>query len=104
MKLVTGILLALLSFCSATAAQTTPAAPTDQAQAVKGSNAFAVDLYGHLRAQPGNLFFSPESISTAFAMAYAGAKRPNGGQMAQVFHFTLPPEQLHPAMGACSPP
>ena len=72
----------------------------DQAALVKGSNAFAVDLYGQLRAQPGNLFFSPESISTAFAMAYAGARGQTAAQMAGVFHFTLPPERLHPAMGS----
>ena len=78
-----------------------PAAPTaDQAEAVKGSNAFAVDLYGQLSAQPGNLFFSPESISTAFAMAYAGAHGQTATEMAHVFHFTLPPDRLHPAMGA----
>jgi serpin B len=73
---------------------------SDQTEAVKGSNAFAVDLYAQLRAQPGNLFFSPESISTAFAMAYAGARGQTATEMQQVFHFKLPPERLHPAMGA----
>ncbi len=72
----------------------------DQAQLTAGNNAFAVDLYGRLRTQPGNLFFSPASISTAFAMAYAGAHGQTATQMATVFHFTLPPAQLHPAMGA----
>ena len=67
---------------------------------MNGSNAFAVDLYAQLRTQPGNLFFSPESISTAFAMAYAGARGQTATEMEQVFHFTLPPERLHPAMGA----
>ena len=64
------------------------------------SPAVAVDLYAELRAQPGNLFFSPESISTAFAMAYAGARGQTASEMAAVFHFTLPPDRLHPAMGA----
>ena len=78
-----------------------PTAPAaDQAQAVRGSNEFAADLYAHLRSQPGNLFFSPESISTAFAMTYAGASGETASQMAHVFHFTLPPGRLHPAMGA----
>jgi len=72
----------------------------DQAEAVNGSNAFAVDLYAQLRAQPGNLFFSPESISTAFGMAYAGANGQTATEMEHVFHFTLPPDRLHPAMGA----
>lgn len=78
----------------------TPVNNSDQAVAVQGSNAFAVDLYAELRAQPGNLFFSPESISTAFAMAYAGARGQTASEMAAVFHFTLPPDRLHPAMGA----
>lgn len=76
------------------------ATSADQVEAVKGSNAFAVDLYGHLRRQPGNLFFSPESISTAFAMAYAGARGQTAAQMANVFHFTLPQDRLQPTMGA----
>ena len=73
--------------------------PTDQTQLVDGNNAFGVGLYGHLRSQPGNLFFSPESISTAFAMAYAGARGQTATEMRSVFHYTLPPERLHPAMG-----
>lgn len=77
-----------------------PANSADRAAAVKGSNAFAVDLYARLRSEPGNLFFSPESISTAFAMAYAGARGQTATEMAHVLHFTLPPDRLHPAMGA----
>ncbi len=89
---------ALLMVPAALAA--TPSAPAaDQAEAVSGSNAFAVDLYAQLSKQPGNLFFSPESISTAFGMAYAGARGQTATQMQQVFHFTLPPDRLHPAMG-----
>ena len=72
----------------------------DQAALVQGNNAFAIDLYGQFRQQPGNLFFSPESISTAFAMAYAGAHGQTATEMAATLHFTLPPDQLHPAMGA----
>jgi len=88
----------VLSAQKASAHAPIPAA--DQAQAVRGSNEFAVDLYSHLSTQPGNLFFSPESISTAFAMTYAGAAGETATQMARVFHFTLPPDRLHPAMGA----
>ncbi len=79
---------------------TMPTNSADQIEVVEGSNAFAVDLYGQISAQPGNLFFSPESISTAFAMAYAGAQGQTAAEMGKVFHFTLPPERLHPAMGA----
>jgi serpin B len=71
----------------------------DQAVVVEGNNAFAVALYGQLRKQDGNLFFSPESISTAFAMAYAGARDTTASEMARTLHFTLPSDRLHPAMG-----
>jgi serpin B len=100
MKSLLCVFLVLVCGTAPVAAQAPPAAKADQAEAVKGSNAFAVDLYSRLSAQPGNLFFSPESISTAFAMTYAGAHGQTATEMAQVFHFTLPPERLHPAMGA----
>jgi serpin B len=90
-----------VAFTAASAAAPSPSTSTaDQAAVVAGSNAFALDLYAQLRTQPGNLFFSPESISTAFAMAYAGAQGETATQMAHVFHYTLPPERLHPAVGA----
>jgi serpin B len=95
------ILIASTTVAAASAAAQSPSAnAADQAETVKGSNAFALDLYAQLRTQPGNLFFSPESISTAFAMAYAGASGQTATEMAHVFHYTLPPERLHPAMGA----
>jgi serpin B len=72
----------------------------DLSTLAKESNAFAVDLYGKLSSQPGNLFFSPASISSAFAMAYAGAHGGTATEMASTLRFTLPPDRLHPAMGA----
>jgi serpin B len=92
--------------CMAMCAQANPADPasgqtaSDQATLAKGNNAFGLDLYGHLREHPGNLFFSPESISTAFAMAYAGARGQTAAEMQHVFHFDLPPDRLQPAMAA----
>jgi serpin B len=82
----------------AMAQTSTPPIP-DQAAVVEGNNTFAVGLYSQLRKQDGNLFFSPESISTAFAMAYAGARGATASEMANTLHFTVPPERLHPAMG-----
>lgn len=84
---------------AAWAAETPPLATPDQAAVVEGNNAFAVDLYGQLRKRSGNLFFSPESISAALAMTYAGARGDTASQLANTLHFTLPPERLHPAMG-----
>jgi serpin B len=92
-----GCIFLLTAVC---AAQTPPSNKADQAAVVEGNNAFAVALYGQLRSQDGNLFLSPESISTALAMTYAGARGDTAAEMAKTLHFMLPPERLHPAMGA----
>ena len=97
---VSGAVLAVLTLQPALAAQRAKASAADQAEVTKGNNAFTVDLYGRLREQKGNLFFSPESISTAFAMADAGARGETAAEMARVFHYTLPQDRLYPAMGA----
>jgi len=91
------VIACMVSLPIADSAQTPPA---DKAAVVDGNNAFAVALYGQLRNQSGNLFFSPASVSTALAMTYAGARGDTASQMAKALHFTLPPERLHPAMGA----
>ena len=64
---------------------------------VAGNNSFAFDLYRQLARDKGNLFFSPYSISSALAMTYAGARGETAKQMADVLHFSLAPERLHPA-------
>ena len=44
---------------------------------VDGNTQFACDMYARLAADsPGNLFFSPFSISTALSMVHAGARGP----------------------------
>ncbi|TWT77484.1 Serpin (serine protease inhibitor) [Posidoniimonas polymericola] len=50
-------------------------------------NQFGFDLYEHMQQEEGNLFFSPLSISTALAMAYAGAAGQTAAEMEQVLHF-----------------
>jgi serpin B len=78
-----------------------PAPPSADVLTVAGdNNGFALDLYARLRTgQSDNLFLSPASLSTALAMTYAGARGQTAGQMAQVLHFSLPQETLHPAFG-----
>jgi serpin B len=67
---------------------------------VEGGNQFALDLYRQLRAQEGNLFFSPSSISIALAMTYAGAAGETAAEMARTLHFPAPRGQLHDGMHA----
>jgi hypothetical protein len=59
-----------------------------------GNSAFAWDLYQQLKAEQGNLFFSPYSLSLALAMAYAGARGETATQMADTLYFTLAPDKL----------
>ena len=55
---------------------------------VAGNNLFAFDLYHQLKKEsPGNLFYSPFSISTALAMTYAGASNRTAEQMRTVLYF-----------------
>jgi serpin B len=67
---------------------------------VEGNNHFALELYGKLSDTPGNLFFSPNSISTALAMTYAGARGETAEQMSHVLHFERSHEKLHEAFAA----
>jgi len=85
-------------------------APRNEAPSVSGDdvasvsqsvNALGLDLYRILATERGgNLFISPYSIMLALAMTYAGARGQTAQEMAEVLHFSLPDEQLHPAMNA----
>jgi len=66
---------------------------------VSGNTQFALDLYQQIRTEPGNLFFSPYSISTALAMTYGGARGKTAAQMAQTLRFQLDEATLHPVFG-----
>jgi serpin B len=70
----------------------------DAAMVVTGNNQFAVDIYN--QQPPGNSFYSPFSISTAFAMLDAGAAGQTDTELRNAFHFTLPGDSLHAAYGA----
>jgi len=71
-------------------------ASADLTTQVSGNTAFAFDLYQQLRGKPGNLFYSPHSMSMALAMLYAGARGATEQQMAQAMHFDLQQDKLHP--------
>jgi serpin B len=84
---------ALVVFLAETSISILLAAPrtfkpsADATAMVTANNSFAIDLYQGLKTQPGNLFFSPYSISSALAMTYAGARGQTENQMARVLHF-----------------
>ena len=59
-----------------------------------GNNCFALGLYGQLRSEEGNLFFSPYSISTALAMTYAGARGRTQEQMEKALCYPTSAEVL----------
>lgn len=64
-----------------------------------GNRAFAFSLYRQVASEPGNVFFSPYSISTALAMTYVGARGETAAQMQSAMHFPESPEAL-PAVWA----
>ncbi len=80
------------------AAQNSP--PPDVHAIASADNAFTLDFYAQLKTQPGNLFFSPWSISTALSMANAGAAGNTQSQMAQTLHLgKLDPQTVGPEVG-----
>jgi serpin B len=66
----------------------------------KGNNEFAFDMYGKLKGDKGNLFFSPFSLRTALAMTYAGAKGETAVQMEKALRFSPQDPDLHAAFAS----
>jgi serpin B len=62
-------------------------AADNKAEALKGNTQFALELYAKIKAEQGNLFVSPYSISTAFAMTSLGAKSRTLEQMEKTLQF-----------------
>ena len=58
---------------------------------------FALDLGRALHSSTKNVVYSPFSISTGLAMAYAGARTTTEQAIAKAMRFELPQERLHPA-------
>jgi serine protease inhibitor len=79
--------------------QTRTASGEDVKSLVEGNTAFALQLYGKLQSQDGNLAFSPYSISSALAMTCAGARGETARQMEQVLHFDQSHADLSPLVG-----
>jgi len=71
---------------------------SEVAEAVKGSNRFALDLYQQLCTEEGNLFFSPGSLTIALTMTSAGAGDETALEMTKTLRLELPQDQLHDQM------
>jgi serpin B len=77
-----------------------PASLPAQVQSlVENNTTFAFDLYETLASTPGNLFFSPYSISTCLAMIYDGARGNTAAQMSQVLGFETNQQQFASTFG-----
>jgi serpin B len=72
----------------------------DVASVARSNNAFALDLYGEIRGESANIFFSPFSMTTALSMTMAGAAGRTEEEMASVLRHTLQRDALHRACGA----
>lgn len=70
------------------AARSRAAAGNPEEQVGRMNNAFAVDLYARLtRENEKNVFFSPTSVQTALAMAWAGARGATARELATAMRF-----------------
>jgi len=96
--------------------QSAPAAPPGAAPAVtpearggggrkagrrlaSASNAFGFDLFGQLRAAPGNLVFSPASVTLGLVVPWSGAHGDTAAAFAKALHLDGDPVDLLPAWG-----
>ena len=95
---VLGLLVLLAMGCGD--ARKITSAEGDMALVVEGNNRFATDLYGVAREEPGNLFFSPFSITAALSMVYGGAEGDTHTQMADVLGVELDEDAWHDNLAA----
>jgi serpin B len=66
---------------------------------VSGMNRFGFELYSKVRGKKGDLAISPASVSTAFGLAYAGARGRTAEEIATVLHYPAAPH-FHGSFGA----
>ncbi|MBL8799910.1 MAG: hypothetical protein JNM56_38870, partial [Planctomycetia bacterium] len=65
--------------------------------AVRGNNAFALDLYAKLAEKApatGNVFFSPYSVTSCLGLAYAGSQGATTHQLARALRLNVSPQAL----------
>jgi serine protease inhibitor len=94
-----GQLIPLMLMLSIGSSRTAEAEAARTQALADGNTAFALDLYREFKTTPGNLFFSPYSISTSLAMTWAGARGDTQTQMARVLHFPGQEREVHAPFG-----
>ena len=103
-KIPTGLVVPFLLLCArhAWSADASGAQIDKDALAVaKGDGGFAFDFYARLHSdKPSNVFFSPYSISTAFAMVSAGAAGQTQAEISKSLRLLAPESKLHPGVSA----
>jgi len=73
----------------------------DPTKIVNANNQFAIDFYSQVTAdKQENVFFSPWSISTAFAIAYEGARGNTADEMSDTFGFVKDDEERRTVFAA----
>jgi len=66
------------------------ASDAEVGEVADGNTAFGLEFYALLRQdEPGNIFFSPYSMTSALAMTYGGARGNTAAQMESALHLTL---------------
>lgn len=70
------------------------------ATVAQDSNVFGFKMYSLLRKQtPGNMLFSPYSISSAFGIVYAGAAGSTAEQIKEAMHYSVDADVLNRTFG-----
>lgn len=87
------LLLAQAGFCADKKKDPAPGA-------AERANAIAFKFYAAEAKKPGNVFFSPYSMYSAFAMVYEGARGKTAGEISSVFAFPAKAKDLRADLGA----
>jgi serpin B len=76
---------------------TSPSADYSVEDLAYSGNEFAISMYKELGKETENMVFSPVSISSALAIAYAGAKNLTAREMSHALNFPADQSSLHAA-------
>ena len=87
---VVGLCCLVLAWIAVPSVQAQP----DVTSLVQGNSDFAFALHQQLAEKPGNLFYSPYSISNALAMTYAGARGNTAIEMKKTLRIKLDEDRL----------